>query len=841
MKSVLTLILALMVLSINAYSQSTKVYGVTIDGIYPSAEIIDAIQSNPVKMTTRIVFDEGQPASLYSSFVDQLTTKSYIMGEILDSYYMKDITVAQYSARVQDYVNTMGNKVHIYEIGNEINGEWLGTNVVEKMTNAYNIVKNAGQKTALTLYYNKNCWANSNNEMFKWTNNNVPASMKTGLDYVWVSYYEDDCNNYQPNWQVVFDSLHKIFPNSKIGIGECGTNNASLKVSYMTRYYNMNITTPNYVGGYFWWYYRQDCTPKTKALWSTLNNILLNQNQQLSAPTLLSPVNGATNVSQTPLLDWSDVSNATSYQMQVSTGSAFTTTVVNQTSLTSSAYTVPTGILASGTTYYWRAKASNSSTSSAWSSVFSFKTGTITPALTAPVLLSPVNGATNVSTTPLLDWSDVTNATSYQIQVSTGSAFTSTVVNQTSLTSSAYTVPAGVLASGTTYYWRAKASNSSTSSAWSTVFSFKTGTVPPPTSQIRGVTIDGIYPTADIVTALQKLPVRPTTRMIFDKSTASAYSSSVTSISGVSDIMGNIMDSYFINDFTVTQYRARMNDYIWTLGDKVTIWEVASEFNDESVGSISNAASMLNAGYNYVKSLNKKTAITLLYNSHCYTNPQNEMFTWANTNIPAYIRNGLDYVWVSYYDDYCNNYQPNWQQVFDQLHTMFPNAKIGIGMCGTLDPLKKAAFMQKYYTLNVTTPNFVGGYFWWTFRQDCVPYTNPLWTTLKNVFAPVDNNNIVMNKGDNKSETPSSYALRQNYPNPFNPSTKISYAIPEAGNVKLVIYDIQGKEVMTLTNEFKQAGEYTAEFNASALSSGVYFYRLETATFSDVKKMSLIK
>ncbi|RPI16508.1 MAG: T9SS C-terminal target domain-containing protein [Ignavibacteriae bacterium] len=251
------------------------VYGITIDGIYPSADIIDAIQSLPVKMTTRIVFDEGQPASSYSSFVNQLSNHSFIMGEILDSYFMKDITVAQYSARVQDYVNTMGSKVDIYEIGNEINGEWLGSNVVEKMTNAYNIVKNAGQKTALTLYYNKNCWANSNNEMFKWTNNNVPASMKQGLDYVWISYYEDDCNNYQPNWQVVFDSLNKIFPNSKIGIGECGTNISSLKASYMQRYYRMNIYTANYVGGYFWWYFRQDCTPKTKPLWNTLKNTII--------------------------------------------------------------------------------------------------------------------------------------------------------------------------------------------------------------------------------------------------------------------------------------------------------------------------------------------------------------------------------------------------------------------------------------------------------------------------------------------------------------------------------------------------------------------------------------
>jgi hypothetical protein len=69
----------------------------------------------------------------------------------------------------------------------------------------------------------------------------------------------------------VFDSLHVIFPNSNLGIGECGTNNAALKETYVNRYYKMYITTPKYIGGYFWWYYRQDCVPwTTKPLWGII-------------------------------------------------------------------------------------------------------------------------------------------------------------------------------------------------------------------------------------------------------------------------------------------------------------------------------------------------------------------------------------------------------------------------------------------------------------------------------------------------------------------------------------------------------------------------------------------
>jgi len=100
------------------------------------------------------------------------------------------------------------------------------------------------------------------------------VNMKEGLDYVWVSYYEDDCNGYQPEWQNVMDSLHSIFPNSKIGIGECGTEDSSLKALYMQKYYTLNVTTPNFVGGGFWWYYLQDCVPETKPLWTILEDIM---------------------------------------------------------------------------------------------------------------------------------------------------------------------------------------------------------------------------------------------------------------------------------------------------------------------------------------------------------------------------------------------------------------------------------------------------------------------------------------------------------------------------------------------------------------------------------------
>jgi hypothetical protein len=89
--------------------------------------------------------------------------------------------------------------------------------------------------------------------------------------------------------------------------------------------------------------------------------------------------------------------------------------------------------------------------------------------------------------------------------------------------------------------------------------------------------------------------------------------------------------------------------------------------------------------------------------------------------------------------------------------------------------------------------------------------------------------------------SPKEYKLSQNYPNPFNPITKISYTLPKSGFVTLKVYDLLGKEVMTLVNENKLPGNYFVDFNGSSLPSGTYFYKLIVNGFIDTKKMVLIK
>ena len=91
------------------------------------------------------------------------------------------------------------------------------------------------------------------------------------------------------------------------------------------------------------------------------------------------------------------------------------------------------------------------------------------------------------------------------------------------------------------------------------------------------------------------------------------------------------------------------------------------------------------------------------------------------------------------------------------------------------------------------------------------------------------------------SSVPESFDLSQNYPNPFNPSTNIKFTLPEQGNVSLKVFDRLGREVADLVTGFRSAGSYEINFDASQLSSGIYFYKLTTDNFVNTKKMTLIK
>jgi hypothetical protein len=91
------------------------------------------------------------------------------------------------------------------------------------------------------------------------------------------------------------------------------------------------------------------------------------------------------------------------------------------------------------------------------------------------------------------------------------------------------------------------------------------------------------------------------------------------------------------------------------------------------------------------------------------------------------------------------------------------------------------------------------------------------------------------------SGIPSEYNLSQNYPNPFNPATSFTYSLKQSGEVKISIYDVSGKEVKSLVDGFRSAGNYVVNFNAGDMASGIYYYRITTNDFIQTNKMVLLK
>jgi hypothetical protein len=108
-------------------------------------------------------------------------------------------------------------------------------------------------------------------------------------------------------------------------------------------------------------------------------------------------------------------------------------------------------------------------------------------------------------------------------------------------------------------------------------------------------------------------------------------------------------------------------------------------------------------------------------------------------------------------------------------------------------------------------------------------------------FIRIELNVITDVENPNQSDIPLDFALNQNYPNPFNPTTRIQYQLSGNSQVTLKVYNILGSEVATLVNEEKQAGSYEVSFDASDLSSGIYFYSLRAGSFIETKKMLLLK
>jgi hypothetical protein len=279
---------------------SATVYGVTLDNVSNAImpAIIASFQHLNQKPTARVVFDEGVSASYYQGPLQSIKPHSYIMGQLSDSTGMKSYTTGSYQTRTRSYLQTLGTLVDVWEIGNEVNGNWLGSGTIDKVQVAFDELNAKSLPTALTFFYMgepndpNNCIDSPGNDVFSWITtqfqlNLVPSArnqarekMRLGLDQVLLSWYPQGCNNIQPDWTTVFNRLAVMFPNSKLGFGEIGTANAqggsTYEANLIRQFYPLASKIPlpsRYIGGYYWWYYAEEMLPyQTSTLFPILNS-----------------------------------------------------------------------------------------------------------------------------------------------------------------------------------------------------------------------------------------------------------------------------------------------------------------------------------------------------------------------------------------------------------------------------------------------------------------------------------------------------------------------------------------------------------------------------------------
>ena len=219
-------------------------------------------------------------------------------------------------------------------------------------------------------------------------------------------------------------------------------------------------------------------------------------------------------------------------------------------------------------------------------------------------------------------------------------------------------------------------------------------------------------------------------------------------------------------------------------------------------------------------------------------------FAWANVGKISYTYNGSGHTslmlaeqwtggsWLPYFRS-TYSYNNNWGLLSD-IREMY-NSSNWIN------------FIKAAYTYDGDNNAIKGESFKWsnnswviTHGQLNMEYNNANDTLSFNASAITASYLHVSGVNENQSMV-KDYYLSQNFPNPFNPNTAINFQLPKSGQVTIKVYDVLGNEVKTLVNEYKPAGNYKTDFNASGLSSGVYIYKIFAGDYISSKKMILLK
>ena len=590
------------------------------------------------------------------------------------------------------------------------------------------------------------------------------------------------------------------------------------------------------------------------------------QFQPPPAPTLVSPPNGQINTPVAPTLTWNAVSGTVTYRLQVSTNAGFTGIVVDDSLLTTTSRTI--GPLQNNTQYFWHVNASNAGGPGSYSTTFNFTTIILPPP--APVLVSPPDGAVNVSLLPTMTWYAAPTSASYHLQVARDSAFGVLVVDDSSITGT--TKQIGQLTSSTLYYWKVRGKNVGGIGPYSPVFRFTTTQAPPSPALL--------WP-ADSATRVSSTPtfvwerVASATSYTLQIATEPTFTPPLMSDTTITDTEKTV-DPLPYGSILLWRVRAK-NSSGPSLFSSPRVFTVMLEppgityfisptnnlFNAPATMTLKWANVPLATGFQLQVAFD-----TLMTN--LIVNDTSLADTFKIVNLPP----STAIYWRVRAHNTENNYGPYYYvRRFTTANVppaipvpTFPvNGDTGVtrNVCLQWTSIPGALTYRAQVSLNLSFTQIIADDTSLTSSSFCPPTLPPLVTCFWRVrskgywgwsqcSAPFTfTTGLATPVGEDPgSRQPLAFALQQNYPNPFNPSTTIPFEILNGGFVSLRVYDVLGREIRTLVNGDMPAGTYSARWNGESdngqpVPSGMYFVRMvagDSGTrFSAVRKLMLVK
>ncbi|MFH0736181.1 MAG: FlgD immunoglobulin-like domain containing protein [bacterium] len=591
-------------------------------------------------------------------------------------------------------------------------------------------------------------------------------------------------------------------------------------------------------------------------------------------PNLSHPIGGTTIYGSSTTLYWYLLAAGTglTYDIEINTTGTFTGTAT-YTGISNLYYEI-NGLVPGGS-YYWKVRSFNGSQYSDWSELGTFViNGSTTPAL--PVPSWPIGGNMVYSTSPTLYWylNEYAVGLTYQVELNTTNTFTGTPTID-GLTSLYHTFTG--LTAGETYYWKVRSFNGTTPSEWSLAESFEiygqvsvTASVPVPSNPISGTTV---YTQAPTLSWYLNGPGEGLKYEV-EINTTNVFSGTAT-FTNISDL------NYELSGLTLGQtYYWKVRSYIgttysdWssaeyfvvvgTSGSPVPVlsWPVGGATTYSTSQNLFWYVNASGVGLTYQIELSATSTFTGTPTFIGITNTSFELSGLTEGQTVYWRVRSFDGVTPSSWSAY------EYFVVYSSSAPLMPisgSPASGV-IINTNSPTISWALPAPNagltYELEISTsPDMSGSVL---VNNLIRPQTNV--TNLENnsnyywrVRSKTSNGNysnysniVSFNTGDDITSVedvnivPSDFYMTQNYPNPFNPNTNIKFGLPNAGNVKIIIYNALGQEIKTLINKELNAGTYNLMWNGQNESgikvpSGVYLYRIISGNFIDTKKMILIK